>query len=130
MLINFFLSSFVVAGVSVLWRAIRMRHGAVVKFLRTKFGFFATAFLCGFCFTYWTAFVYLLVFNPLKPWAFPFRFPLPLPLQSTIEFLASWMALGFVAVSFRFIFVLLKELVDHFTHHINPNPNHTHEHHH
>ena len=130
MLLNFFLSSLVVAGIAVLWRALRMRHGNLVKFLRKHLGSFATAFLCGFCFTYWVSFIYLLFFNPLTDWQLPLRYNFPTNIETFILFLCSWMALGFVSVTFRFIFVLLKETVDHFTHHINPNPNHTHEHHH
>ena len=130
MLLNFFLSSFTVAGISVIWRELRMRHGGIVKFLKQKLGFLSTALLCGTCFTYWTSFVYLLIFNPLKDWQLPLRYILPLSLMTLLHFLCSWMALAFLAIFFRFSFVLLKETVDHFTHHINPNPNHTHEHSH
>jgi len=130
MLINFSLSSFVVAGIAILWRALRMRHGELVKFLRKYLGFFATALLCGFCFTYWTAFFFLLFFNPLQAWQLPLRYGFEGEFYSLLHFLCSWMALGFVSVTLRFIFVLLKESVDHFTHHINPNPNHQHTHNH
>ena len=127
---SFILSSFVVAGIAVLWRALRMRHAGLVKFLRKYLGFYATAFLCGFCFTFWVSFFYLLVFNPLSWWELPFRYEVADNVYLVIHFLCSWMALGFTSVTLRFIFVLLKESVDHFTHHINPNPNHSHNHNH
>jgi len=126
-MINFLISTLVVSGIAVLWRALRMRHAGLVAFLRKYLGFYATAFLCGFCFTFWVSFFYLLVFNPLESWVLPFRYIPSGPIVSFLHFLCSWMALGFVSVTFRFVFVLLKESVDHFTHHINPNPNHSHE---
>jgi len=87
-------------------------------------GFYAPAFLCGTCFTYWSALAYVLIANPLAGWQMPVANYIPLMLIPAIKFLASWMALGFSALFFRFALVLMNETVDHFTHNLNPSGGH------
>ncbi len=128
MLLNFFLSSLVVAGISVLWRGVRTRHNAVRQFFKKFLGFYAPAFLCGTCFTYWIALVYVIVANPLGSWQMPIAGYMPVAIIPIITFIASWMALGFSALFLRFALVLMNETVDHFTHNLNPRGGHGHAH--
>lgn len=120
MLIDFLFSSLVVAGIAILWRALRMRHKIFARFFKKHLGFFSTAILCGFCFTYWTSFFFLLIFNPLSEWMPPMRHNLPDNIETIFHFLMSWMALSFAAVTLRFMFALLLEAVDHYTHNLHP----------
>ncbi len=66
--------------------------------------------LCGVCFVFWSTLVFLLVFSPGG---------------GILNFFVSWFSIGFTAVSFRFLFVLIKELADHYY-----TLNASHDHHH
>jgi hypothetical protein len=126
MLFNFFISSLIVAGISVLWRGIRTRHKAVRIFFKKQCGFYAPAILCGTCFTYWSALLLILIANPLANWHMPIAGYVPFQLAAFITFFACWMALGFSALFLRFALVLMNETVDHFTHNLNPRGGHGH----
>jgi hypothetical protein len=54
----------------------------------------------------------------------PLRFEANAEIYVLLEIISSWMIVGFVAVTFRFTYVMIQEAVNFLTHGIN----HTHRH--
>jgi hypothetical protein len=72
----------------------------------------AKGLTCGFCFTYWLSLAAAVLFDPIAEWQVPFRFA-PGAAAPVLEFLLDWMIIGFAALFFRFLFVVVQELVDY-----------------
>lgn len=108
MLIDLFLSSFTIAGIAVIWRNWLHDHPAWKEYIQKYLKGFYKVLLCGSCFTYWISLLFLLIHNPLQSWI----------LEEPIIFkmAASWMALAFLSVSLRFLYVLIQENVHRLVH--------------
>ncbi|MEK7612193.1 MAG: hypothetical protein AAB407_02535 [Patescibacteria group bacterium] len=126
---NFFMTSIVVAGTAVLWRSLLNNsawlRNAVKNILPGKI---AKAVTCGLCFTYWLALFAVIISDPLRGWVPPWRFAMAVELESLLSFMTSWMAIGFGAVALRFVYVVIQESVNYFTHTLNASHGKTHEH--
>ncbi len=71
------------------------------------------ALVCGLCLTYSSSFLAVVVSNPIVSWKPPLRVPLPIFMENLLHFFASWMIIGFGAIAFRYLFVVIQELVDY-----------------
>lgn len=71
------------------------------------------ALTCGFCFTYWLSLGSLSIFNPLNDGFPPVQAIVPAVLFPFIYIFVSWMMLGFVALLWRSLFVIIQELIDY-----------------
>ncbi len=114
-----------IAGLAVFWRAVHSRHPVIENFIKKSMGFYSPILLCGVCFVFWSTFIFLWIFNPLLDLPLEARFDIPDFLLDIFNFIISWMAIGFMAVTFRFGFVVIKELADHYY-----TLNASHDHHH
>lgn len=85
---------------------------ALEKFLYiTLGGKGSKAITCGFCFTYWAALIYILIFHPLSAYFLPGIFG--------FDILFEWFIFAFVAVAFRSAYLLLQEIIYYFVHVLN-----------
>lgn len=66
---------------------------------------------CGFCFTYWTALIYIALFHPLPAYF--------LPGISGFNIFFEWFVFAFAAVSMRSAYLLLQEIIYYFVHILN-----------
>jgi len=119
-------SAIVVASISILWRSTLNKKPWLREKLQGKFPvFLGTALTCGLCFTYWTAFLFVLAYRPLPYDFFGFNsFSNPAARWSSYFFL-SWMTVGTCAVFIRFAFALLQEGVNRMNE-VNGNSHHHH----
>ena len=109
---NLLQSVFIVASVAILWRSTLKKKPELADKINKKFPFFlGTAITCGLCFTFWTTFVFVLIFNPFSPDFFAFnRFSGLVGIFA--HFFLSWMLIGVSALFIRFTYAILEETVD------------------
>jgi hypothetical protein len=103
-----------IGSFSVIWRKLlndlpRLRGWIAVRVPYP----ISRALTCGFCFTYWFSLGSLLLFDPLNGWLPPLQFFIPASLSFIIYIFFSWMALGFAALLWRSLFVIIQELIDY-----------------
>jgi hypothetical protein len=117
MITNLFLSAAAIAGFAVIWRNLLQKSKSLQSFLNTNFPYFLSyALQCGSCFTYWLTLLFLVFFNPLKNWSLPVEFEINKTISELLMFLINWMILALVAVTMRFVYVAIQEIVNYFTH--------------
>jgi hypothetical protein len=107
---NLLQSALVVASVAVLWRSTLKKKPHLAEKIQEKFPFFlGTAITCGLCFTFWTAFFFVLIFNPFSF----FELNHFLGVAGILaHFFLSWMLVGVLALVIRFAYAILEETVD------------------
>jgi hypothetical protein len=103
-----------IGSFAVIWRKLlndlpRLREG-IMKYIPHPA---SRALTCGFCFTYWLSLGSLIVFDPLGGWLPPIRQFIPATVASFIYVFCSWMILGFTALLWRSLFVIIQELIDY-----------------
>jgi hypothetical protein len=103
-----------IGSLAIIWRKLlndlpRLREGIKIYIPYP----ISRALVCGFCFTYWLSLGSLVVFNPLGGWLPPIQPFIPAMLDPMIYILVSWMLLGFIALLWRSLFVILQELIDY-----------------
>jgi len=119
-IINFILTSFAIAGASVLWRSFLYDSRMLREGVRGRLPkFFGKALTCGLCFTFWLSLFVALITDPFAGWLPPFRFALSPGLYAPIQIFVSWMALGMLSALIRFSYAALSELVHYQVHHVN-----------
>ncbi len=103
-----------VASFSVIWRKLLNDLPALKRGIMERVPSPANrALTCGFCFTYWASLAATLLFDPLAPWHPPLRSAALAHTEPLVHVALSWMLIGFVAITFRFLFVVIQELVDY-----------------
>ena len=111
-----------VAGAAVLWRNWLEDHKNFKSWIVSSLGGLHKAVTCGSCFTYWLALLFTIIIAPLVYWT-------PLTNTSFISFIVNtflqWMALAWLSVFFRFLYVSIQELVNYQVHTLR---DHGHEH--
>lgn len=113
---DFLLSAMAVAGLAVLWRNWLADHPHWQDWLENHFKNSHKALTCGSCFTYWLSLVFTITAKPLAGWM-PFHSWWPINLA------AQWLALAWLSVFLRFLYIALQELVSYQVHNLK---NHTH----
>lgn len=118
MLLDFFLSSLVLAGLGRIWRKLQkdipgLKPG-IHKYIPSLI---ARALTCSFCFTFWLSLLFVLIFNPLHNWLPTPRFYLTDNTQAILSIFFAWMAVGTGAWIVRFIMDELQHLV-HYQNHV------------
>lgn len=116
---DFFIASLSLAGATVLWRNWIADHPSWKKAIQKHMKGFQKMLLCGSCFTYWLSLAYLILFQPLATWTPVARLDLPEQVTAVIVFLINWMALSWMAVTLRFLYVIIQELVSMLVHKVN-----------
>jgi hypothetical protein len=108
------ITSFAVGSFSVIWRKLLNDLPRFRKNIDTHIPYpISRALICGFCFTYWLSLASLLIFDPLKGWLPPLQTIVPTELSPFIYICFSWMTLGFIALLWRSLFVIIQELIDY-----------------
>ena len=112
MITDIFLTAMAIAGAMVVWRELLVQS-PVLKNRIFKYVPFPVnkAITCGFCATFWSTLLVVVFFDPLRGWFPQLRFDLPFVSGWPIQLAFSWMALGGLAVFFRFLIVLVHERV-------------------
>lgn len=114
MIFNIVMAGLAIGSFAVIWRKLlndlpRLRD-SIKKYIPYPI---SRALVCGFCFTYWLSLVSLVVFNPLGDWLPPLQSIVPVALDPFIYISISWMILGFIALLWRSLFVIIQELIDY-----------------
>ncbi len=103
-----------IASWSIVWRKMLHDLPQLKQWIAKHISYpLSHAVICGFCFTYWTSLIAVLIFNPLDSWQLPLRSILPALIKNLIHLFASWMIVAFVAITFRYLFVVIQELLDY-----------------
>jgi hypothetical protein len=111
---NLALTGLAIGSVSVIWRKLLNDLPRLRKNISEHVPYpISRALTCGFCFTYWLSLESLIIFNPLNGWLPPLQAIVPAQLSLFIYICFSWMALGFVALLWRSLFVIIQELIDY-----------------
>jgi hypothetical protein len=97
-----------VAGFAVIWRNWLEHHAHIKKGIKIRLGYWSKILLCGSCFTYWIAFLFILFFKPFNTL---FSIEGTAIFTNTTHFLISWMSLSWASVFLRFLYVSLQEKV-------------------
>ncbi len=111
---NLIMTGLAVGSLAVIWRKLlndlpRFREGIKIYIPYPM----NRALTCGFCFTYWLSLGSLIVFNPLGDWLPSVQPIIPATLDPVIYFFVSWMILGFIALLWRSLFVIIQEFIDY-----------------
>jgi len=113
MLETIFISSSVIASISILWRSTLNKFPKSRSKIKSIFPYFlGTALTCGLCFTYWVAFFFVLIFKPFHLEDFELIKNLNY-FNNLFNFFVSWMILGLIAIFIRFVFAFLQEKVNY-----------------
>lgn len=109
---NLLQCALIVASVAILWRSTLKKKPKLVDSIQERFPFFfGTAITCGLCFTFWTAFFTVLIFNPFSNNYFQFNHFSGIS-GIFVHFFLSWMLIGVLALYIRFVYAILEETVD------------------
>lgn len=107
----------VIAGVASLWRNFRYdKENPANRFFDKLPYFFRKSLTCGLCFTFWTAFVYNILFEPLGGWLSRARFVFSGQTESVLAFLVSWMVVGTGAALVLYLLDTLFEVSHYYKH--------------
>lgn len=118
MILDFFFSILILAGVGRLWGKTQKDFPALKNFIKTKTPHLVSkAFTCSFCFTFWISLVFVLIFDPLRGWSPLIRVDFLNNFKFIISILCSWMTIGTGSWIMRFIMDELQHLV-HYQNHI------------
>jgi hypothetical protein len=98
-----------IAGGSVLWRNWLEHHEEWKNYIKKTLGSLDKVLLCGSCFTYWLSLFALYFINPFYEFSEKFN-------SKIIFFIASWMALSYLSVFLRFVYILIQETVSEKVH--------------
>lgn len=111
---NLTMTGLAIGSFSVIWRKLLNDLPRLRENISNHIPYpISRALVCGFCFTYWLSLGSLLVFNPLNGWPPPLQAGVPTELLSFIYICVSWMTLGFVALLWRSLFVIIQEFIDY-----------------
>lgn len=109
---EFIFSTLSIAGFAVIWRNWINDHLKYKNAIEKILGSYKKILLCGSCFTYWVALIVTIINNPLKDlWRDSDK--------KIFYFIASWMAIAYVSVFLRFLYVLIQENVHNLMHEHN-----------
>ncbi|MGB7957713.1 MAG: hypothetical protein WCF77_02625 [Minisyncoccia bacterium] len=111
---NLVMTGLAIGSVAVIWRKLlndlpHLREG-IKKYIPYPA---SRALVCGFCFAYWLSLGSLIVFNPLNGWLPAVQPIIPAIIDPFIYIFTSWMILGFTALLWRSLFVIIQELIDY-----------------
>lgn len=106
-------SSLVISSIALLWRSTLTKNKNMGKYLKNIFPIFlGKALTCGLCFTYWVALFFALFYEPINFAFFQFNNFENFIIKYISHVFLSWMLVGFISVSLRFLFVFLQEKVN------------------
>ena len=111
MIFNLIMTALAIGSFAVIWRKLlndlpQLRDG-ITKYIPYPA---SRALMCGFCFTYWLSLGSLIIFNPLNGWLPPTQPFIPPVIDPFVYIFFSWMVLGFTALLWRSLFVVIQEL--------------------
>mgnify|MGYP006872492701 CR=1 FL=1 len=116
MLLQIFIISVFVAGISVAWRNLLWDIKPLDNFVGRFPYFFSKALRCGFCFTFWTALVVVLVANPLQGFSTNYISNGLVWIVGLVDIFVGWVVVAMIAVIIRFFYVVLQETVHYQVH--------------
>jgi hypothetical protein len=112
MFINIIFSSLCIAGIAIIWREVLMQNPNIKEWILRFIPFpFGKAITCGFCFTYWLSLFVVVCIDPLSGWLPPFRFPVYSFFVPFVQILSSWMIIGTIALTLRFLNIFIHEII-------------------
>lgn len=102
MILNIILSSTAIAGIAMVWgRVLKNSPWLQEKLARVLPSLIYRALRCTFCFTFWTALFFSIIFDPLTGWLPPFRIAFAEPFTSFASITLGWMIMGTLALGIR-----------------------------
>lgn len=114
LIFNLVMTALPIGGFAVIWRKLLNDLPQLRDGIRNHIPYpLSRALVCGFCFTYWLSLASLAVFDPLGAWLPPLTPFMPPALDPLIHLGLSWMMLGFVALLWRSLFVIIQEFIDY-----------------
>jgi biopterin-dependent aromatic amino acid hydroxylase len=103
-----------IGSFAVIWRKLLNDLPRLRDFIQKRIPYpLSRALMCGFCFTYWLSLASLIIFDPLNGWLPPLQGFTSPTLHPFAYLFLSWMLLGFVALLWRSLFVIIQELIGH-----------------
>ena len=114
MIFNLIMTGLIIGSFAVIWRKLLNDLPQLREGIKTHIPYpLSRALTCGFCFTYWFSLGSLIIFNPLNGWLPPMQPIIPSMLGPSIYLSVSWMLLGFIALLWRSLFVMIQEFIDY-----------------
>lgn len=121
------LSAVAIAGVSLLWRTYRYDdENPLNKYLDRLPYLPRKSITCGICFTFWVAFLFAIIFEPLQGFLPENRFDFSLGTLGMLEFIFSWMVLGSLSALLVYLIETLFQ-VSHYYKHESQTSHHEHK---
>ena len=112
MIFNLIMTGLIIGSFAVIWRKLLNDLPQLREGIKTHIPYpLSRALTCGFCFTYWFSLGSLIIFNPLNGWLPPMQPIIPSMLGPSIYLSVSWMLLGFIALLWRSLFVMIQEFI-------------------
>jgi hypothetical protein len=120
MIFNFIFSCGVIAGIALLWRNFRYDTDNPANTYINQLNYWLQKpITCGLCFTFWTALIFDIFFDPLQGWLPSMRFALG-AWEPFFAFCSAWMVLGTGATFAVYVidtFFQVSHYYKHQTHH-------------
>ncbi len=108
------MTGLIIGSITVIWRKLLNDLPSLREGIKAHVPYpISRALTCGFCFTYWFSLGALIVFNPLNGWLPTMQPIVPSILDPFIYLFISWMILGFTALLWRSLCVIIQEFIDY-----------------